>query len=98
MLAAMLTFQDHSDALRVATASGSSTSAPSRHNSDGPQTPSKTPSEIVSALQTINKVCDRLYLEQSLTLSKADRNDVIVGEQGSIEDYANHCVQMLKVF
>ncbi|KAG8827267.1 hypothetical protein FRB91_009764 [Serendipita sp. 411] len=83
MLAALLSFQDHSEALRSNT-SASVSVPPSRHNSDGPvapPTPSKSTSDGISATQTIHK---------------SHENDVFVGDDGSIEGYANHCVQLLK--
>jgi hypothetical protein len=53
MLAALLTFQDYSDEQRAV----SSGSVPvSRHNSDGPPTPVRSGSDIVTSLQYQNRV------------------------------------------
>ncbi|PVF99867.1 hypothetical protein CPB86DRAFT_783253 [Serendipita vermifera] len=83
MLGALLSFRDQADDLRSGGDAVSPTSAPpSRHNSDGPPAvPTKSAAEVVSALQSINKV---------------QQNVVIVGDQGHPEDYAKHCVDMLK--
>lgn len=83
MLAALLTFQDFSESLKAAANAGVSP-PPSRHNSDGPNpppVPAKSGAEIISSLQAVNK---------------AQSNDVIIGEEGQVDDYAGHCVDMLK--
>ncbi|KAG8836081.1 hypothetical protein FRC17_010014 [Serendipita sp. 399] len=79
MLAALLSFQDHSEALRNNTGASAASAPPSRHNSDGPMAPS--PSDVISATQTKHKM---------------HQNDVVIGDEASVEDFANHCVQLLK--
>ena len=97
MLAALLTFQDYSESLRSPTGND----PPSRHNSDGPgppPVPAKSGAEIISSLQAVNKVRFTISsTRRCLNDSKAQSNDVIVGPEGQVEDYANHCVEMLKV-
>jgi len=100
MLAALLTFQDYSESLRPPQAND----PPSRHNSDGgpPPLPVKSGAEIISSLQAVNKVSasfngSRGALGQRLSHPKAQSNDVIVGSEVQVEEYAKHCVDMLKV-
>lgn len=80
MLASLMTFQDYSEALKGDKNGGSPSAPPSRHNSDGPATPT-TVAEVISNSQAVNRV---------------QKNNVIIGDDASVEDYANHCVHMLK--
>jgi hypothetical protein len=103
MLAALLSFRDQADDLRSGSGDASSpvSVAPSRHNSDGPPpVPTKSAAEVVTALQSINKVRVTIVISKSLLvlmiLFQVQQNVVIVGDQGHAEDYAKHCVDMLK--